>query len=118
MNPVMLKSKIHKARVTNRVIDYEGSTTIDSALMEAVGILPYEQIQVYDISNGARFETYAISATAGSGEICVNGAAARLVEVGDEIIIAAYAILEEKEVRTHKPVIVVLDADNKISKRV
>ena len=118
VNYVMLKSKIHKARVTDRVIDYEGSTTIDRALMDAVGILPYEQIQVYDISNGQRFETYAIAAPAGSGEVCVNGAAARLVEIGDEIIIAAYAVLSEKEAGRHKPVIVVLDARNEIGKRV
>ena len=118
MNYVMLKSKIHKARVTDRVIDYEGSTTIDRALMDAVGILPYEQIQVYDISNGQRFETYAIAAPAGSGEVCVNGAAARLVEIGDEIIIAAYAVLSEKDAGRHKPVIVVLDARNEIVKRV
>ena len=117
MNYVMLKSKIHKARVTDRVIDYEGSTTIDSLLMEAVGILPYEQIQVYDISNGARFETYAIAAPAGSGEICVNGAAARLVEIGDEIIIAAYAVFGREDLAAHKPVIVVLDEANRIARR-
>lgn len=114
----MLKSKIHKARVTDRIIDYEGSTTIDRALMDAVGILPYEQIQVYDISNGQRFETYAIAAPAGSGEVCVNGAAARLVEIGDEIIVASYAVLSEKDVAGHKPVIIILDAENRIGKRI
>jgi aspartate 1-decarboxylase len=118
VNYVMLKSKIHKARVTDRVIDYEGSTTIDRALMDAVGILPYEQIQVYDISNGQRFETYAIAAPAGSGEVCVNGAAARLVEIGDEIIVASYAVLSEKDVAGHKPVIIILDAENRIGKRI
>ncbi len=117
MNLVMLKSKIHKARVTDRVIDYEGSTTIDRSLMDAVGILPYEQIQVYDISNGERFETYAIEAPAGSGEVCVNGAAARLVEVGDEIIIACYAAYAEEVAQKHKPAIIVLDERNGIARR-
>lgn len=117
MNPVMLKAKIHKAKVTDRVIDYEGSTTIDRSLMDAVGILPYEQIQVYDISNGERFETYAIEAPAESGEVCVNGAAARLVEVGDEIIIAAYAVCDEETAQKHRPAIVVLDERNRIARR-
>ena len=113
----MLKSKIHRARVTDRSIDYEGSATIDRGLMDAVGILPYEMIQIYDISNGQRFETYAIEAPAGSGEVCVNGAAARLVEIGDRIIIAAYAHYDEDEAKRHHPRIVLVDEENRIARK-
>jgi aspartate 1-decarboxylase len=118
MKRTLLKSKIHKARVTDLHLDYEGSTTIDSALMKEVDILPHEQIQIYNMSNGNRFETYAITAPAGSGEICVNGAAALLVEAGDHIIIASYGICDEQEARELKPKIVVLGENNKIVKKV
>ena len=118
MRRTMLKSKIHKARVTDRRLDYEGSTAIDSALMAAVGILPYEQIHVYNMSNGHRFETYAIPAGDGSGEICVNGAAARLAEIGDYVIIAAYGSLGEEELAGFRPSIVIVDDLNRIVKKV
>lgn len=118
MKRIMLKSKLHKGRVTDRRLDYEGSTAVDSALLEAVGILPYEQIQVYNMSNGLRFETYAIPAPAGSGEICVNGAAARLAERGDQVIIAAYGIFTDEEARGFRPVIAILDDLNRIVKKV
>jgi aspartate 1-decarboxylase len=114
----MLKSKIHKARVTDRRLDYEGSTTIDAALMKAVDILHHENIQVYNLTNGKRFETYAIEAPEGSGEICVNGAAAHLVEKGDEVIIASYAFYDEEEVKTLEPGIIVLDERNRIARKV
>ena len=118
MKRSMLKSKIHKARVTDRRLDYEGSTTIDGDLMKAVDILHHENIQVYNLTNGNRFETYAIKAPEGSGEICVNGAAAHLVEEGDEVIIVSYAFYDEEEARELVPNIVVLDDRNKIARRV
>jgi aspartate 1-decarboxylase len=114
----MLKSKIHKATVTDRRLDYEGSTTIDASLMKAVDILHHENIQVYNLTNGNRFETYAIEAPEGSGEICVNGAAAHLVDVGDEVIIASYAFYDEEEARNLAPHIVVLDGRNRIARKV
>jgi aspartate 1-decarboxylase len=118
MKVTMLKSKLHKARVTDRHLDYEGSTTIDRALLDEVGILPHEQIQIYNMSNGNRFETYAIEAPAGSRQICVNGAAALLVEVGDDIIIASYALCDPEEARTFQPAIAVLNDRNEVIKRV
>ncbi len=116
MKRILLKSKIHRARVTDRRLDYEGSAAIDTSLLEEVGIIPYEQIHIYNMSNGHRLETYAIPAPAGSGEVCVNGAAARLAEVGDEIIIAAYGLVEEGE--AHRPAIVIVDRQNKVVKKV
>jgi aspartate 1-decarboxylase len=91
-----------------------GSLTIDSALMDAAGILPFERVQVVDIANGARFETYALAGQAGSGTVCVNGAAARLVHVGDPVIIIAYAQLTPEEAQRHRPSIVLLKPDNTI----
>ena len=117
MKRVMLKSKIHRARVTDRSVDYEGSITIDRSLMETVGIIPYEQVHIYNISNGNRFETYVIEGGAGGGEVCVNGAAARLVEVGDRIIIAAYGVVDESELAAYRPSTVVVDKQNTIIKR-
>ena len=114
----MLKSKIHRARVTDRQIEYEGSTTIDRDLMDTVGIIPYENIHVYNISNGNRFETYAIEAPRGSREVCVNGAAARLVEIDDHVIIVSYAYFDEEEAKTWKPSIVVVNDDNQVTKRI
>lgn len=112
----MLKSKIHRATVTRADLHYEGSITIDDTLLKAAGILPHEQVDVLNITNGARFTTYAIKGKAGSGEIGINGAAARLVQVGDLVIICAYAGMEEATAKKHKPVVVQADKNNKISK--
>lgn len=94
MQRFMLKSKIHRARVTDSNIEYEGSLTLDEGLMEAALLLPYEKIEVYNISNGKRFETYVIKGERGSGQVCVNGAAAHLASVGDLIIIASYMLCD------------------------
>ena len=110
---VMLKSKIHRARVTDANIDYEGSITIDRKLMEAADILPYEQVQVLNINNGARFATYAIEGE--KGEICLNGAAARLVIKGDLVIILSYCHVEDNEARHLIPKLVYVDAKNAIT---
>ena len=111
----MLKSKIHRARVTQLNIDYEGSITIDKELMEAVDILPYEQVQVLNINNGARFTTYAIEGEWGSGEICLNGAAARLVAKGNIILVLSYCHVEDDEAHNFMPKIVYVDAQNVIT---
>jgi aspartate 1-decarboxylase len=112
---VMLKSKIHRARVTQANIEYEGSISIDKNLMEAADILPYEQVQVLNINNGARLTTYAIEAEAGSGEIGIQGAAAHLVGVGDRVIILTYCNVEESEVHNHHPTRVYVDENNVIT---
>jgi len=109
----MLKSKIHRARVTQTNIDYEGSITIDGKLMEEADILPYEQVQVLNINNGARFATYAIEGK--SGEICINGAAARLVAKGDPILILSYCHVDDEEARNFTPKLVYVDARNTIT---
>ena len=106
----MLKSKIHRAHVTQVQLYYSGSLSIDTALMHAAHIYPYEKIDVYNMNNGQRFTTYAIPADAGI--ICVNGAAARLANPGDEIIIASYCILNKKELQHYKPTIIILDENN------
>jgi aspartate 1-decarboxylase len=113
---IMLKSKIHRARVTRLNIDYEGSITIDERLMEAAEILPYEQVHVVNLNNGARFETYAIRGEPGSGEIGLNGAAARLAAKGDIIIVLTYAYFDDEEARHLVPRIVQVDARNRIVK--
>jgi aspartate 1-decarboxylase len=113
---VMLKSKIHRVRITEANIDYEGSITIDKQLMEAADILPYEQVHVLDVNNGARFTTYAIEGERGSGEICVNGAAARLVTKGDTAIILTYTNVEENETRNYQPRLVYVDFKNNITR--
>jgi len=110
----MLKSKIHRARVTQLNIDYEGSITIDKKLMEEADILPYEQVQVLNISNGARFTTYAIGGEA-SGEICLNGAAARLAAKGDAIMVLSYCYVEDDEAHNFTPKLVYVDAKNAIT---
>ncbi|MBI5646977.1 MAG: aspartate 1-decarboxylase [Ignavibacteriae bacterium] len=110
----MCKSKIHRARVTEAELYYEGSLTIDIELMRLANILPFEQVSVVNVNNGNRFETYAITGDPGSGTICLNGAAARLGHVGDEIIIITYAEFEEAEARGHHPTIVLVDSDNKM----
>ena len=113
----MLKSKIHRARVTEANLHYEGSITIDAALMEAADILPFEKVHVLDVDNGARLETYAIVGERGSGVICINGAAARLVAAGDTVIIISYATLTEEEVRRHQPALVYVNTQNAIVSR-
>jgi aspartate 1-decarboxylase len=112
---VMLESKIHRARVTDGNIAYEGSITIDKKLMEAADILPYEQVHILNVNNGARFHTYAIEGKENDGEICLNGAAARLVAKGDIVIILTYHNVEDKDVRNYHPKLVYVDAENKIT---
>ena len=111
----MLKSKIHRARVTDGNIDYEGSITIDKKLMKAADILPYEQVHVLNINNGARFSTYAIEGEENRGDICLNGAAARLAARGDVVIILTYSDMEEEEARSYHPRLVYVDAQNRIT---
>lgn len=110
----MLKSKIHRATVTDGNIDYEGSITIDKNLMAEADILPYEQVQVLNINNGARFSTYAIEGEAGKGDICLNGAAARLAVKGDLVIILTYTEMPDEEARDYKPKIVQVDKNNEV----
>ena len=110
---IMLKSKIHRAHVTETNIDYEGSITVDKKLMEEADILPYEQVQVLNIDNGARFTTYAIEGEC--GEICLNGAAARLVTKGDTVIILSYCHVDDDEARNFAPKLVYVDAQNAIT---
>jgi aspartate 1-decarboxylase len=110
----MLKSKIHRATLTDANLNYEGSVTIDEDLMEAADIFPFEQVQIYDINNGSRLETYAIKGKRGSGVICVNGAAARLVSKGDLVIIASYFALNEEEAINHEPKLVYVNENNDI----
>ncbi|MEK6545591.1 MAG: aspartate 1-decarboxylase [Nitrospinota bacterium] len=114
MKRIMLKAKIHRARITDANIDYEGSIEIDSRLLKKANIFPFEQVQIYDINNGNRFETYAIEGKAGSGIISVNGAAARLVSINDLLIIASYAVMDEDEAGNIKPKIIKLDGKNKL----
>lgn len=108
----MLKSKLHRAVVTEADVNYVGSITIDKDLMEKSGIYEYEKVSVVDVENGQRFDTYVIAGERGSRIICVNGAAARLVAVGDHVIIMAYKLIEEKDANSHKPTVVLLDSDN------
>lgn len=110
----MLKGKIHRARVTRCNVDYEGSITIDRDLMEAADLLPYERVDVLNINNGARFNTYAIEGERSSGEICLNGAAARLVAKGDIVIILSYHVVTEDEAVTATPRLVYVDSENRI----
>jgi aspartate 1-decarboxylase len=114
MRRSLFKSKLHRARVTQADVDYEGSVTIDANLMEAADILPYERVHVWDVTNGSRLETYAILGEAGSGVICINGAAAHLIKPGDLVIIATFADVEEAEARHWKPRVVLLGDDNRI----
>lgn len=107
-----LRSKIHRATVTEANLDYEGSITIDRHLMNAAGLLPYEEVEIYNVSNGNRFKTYVIEGEGGKGQICVNGAAAHLAVPGDKIIIACYCALHDGQVLDHKPKIVFVDDHN------
>lgn len=110
----MLKGKIHRATVVQAELDYVGSITVDEDLLDASGIHEYELVQIVDINNGNRFETYTIAGERGSGMICLNGAAARQVQVNDKIIIMCYAQMDEEEVKTHSPKVVFVDGENKI----
>ena len=114
MQRQMLRAKIHRIAVTERDVEYEGSLTLDSDLMQAASLLPFERIDVYDITNGSRFSTYVIEGPPGSGACCVNGAAARLVEKGDKLILAAYAAIDENDVRQHRPQVVVIGERNRV----
>ena len=113
MQRTLLKSKIHRATVTEADLHYEGSVTIDRDLLDAADILDHEQVDIYDITNGSRLTTYAIPAAPGSGEICINGAAALQVEKGDLVIIASYARYDESEVQRHVPRVILVDESNR-----
>lgn len=108
----MLKSKIHRATVTQAELDYIGSITIDSLLLEAAGIQEYEKVEIADIDNGSRFATYTIAGEKGSGIICLNGAAARCVSTGDKIIVMAYAAMTPEESKHHQPTVIFVDEEN------
>lgn len=116
MTITMLKGKIHRAVVTQAELNYVGSITIDSRLMEAAGILEYEKVQIADVESGTRFETYVIAGEAGSGMICLNGAAARKVQVGDHIIIMAYGQMTPEEAGAWKPQVVFVNEENQIAR--
>jgi aspartate 1-decarboxylase len=111
---VMLKSKIHRATITEANLAYEGSLTIDADLMQGADILPYEMVHVYNVSNGNRFATYAIEGDSGSGVICLNGAAAHKGEPGDLIIISTYATYEAAELKQHRPKVLLVDSGNRL----
>ena len=111
---LMMKSKLHRATVTETNLDYEGSLTIDTDLLEAADILPHEQVHVWDVTNGARLVTYALPGERGSGTMCVNGAGAHLIKTGDVIIVATYAELEDAEAKLHMPRVVFLGPANRV----
>lgn len=113
MQRTMLKSKIHRATVTDANLEYEGSITIDRNLLKQADIWPFERIECYNITNGSRFATYAIEAPAGSGEICINGAAAHLTKPGDLVIIASYVTMEESDLRNYQPKVILVDPHNR-----
>jgi aspartate 1-decarboxylase len=114
MRRTMLKSKIHRGAVTGSDLNYVGSITVDADLLEAADILEHELVHVLDIDNGARFETYTIAGERGSGEMCINGAAARLVHTGDKVIVVSYAQYETEELESYEPVVVHVDDANRI----
>ena len=117
MNITLLKSKIHRAVVTQADLDYVGSVTIDTNLLREAGIMEYEKVQIVDINNGNRFETYTIAGEEGSGIICLNGAAAKCVNVGDKFIIMAYADMSTEEATTHKPTVLFVNDKNQIVRK-
>lgn len=117
MTREMFKSKIHRATVTQAELYYEGSITVDRDLLAAADILEFEKVQVVNVNNGARLETYTIAAESGSGTICLNGPAARLGCVGDEVIIITYCQMNAEEARHHKPVVVLVDKQNKVTQK-
>lgn len=114
MKRIMCKSKIHRATVTDANLDYEGSISIDPELLEAANILPYEKVAVWNVTNGNRFETYAILGRPNSGDMCLNGAAAHLAQKGDLIIVATFAEMEDVEARSYVPDLVFVDENNRI----
>jgi aspartate 1-decarboxylase len=114
MNRQMLKSKIHRARITDSDLHYVGSITIDAGLLDAADILEHELVHVLDVDNGARFETYTIAGERGSGEVKVNGAAARLVHTGDTVIVVSYASHGERELESYEPTVVHVNSRNEI----
>jgi len=113
----ILKSKIHRATLTGTELNYEGSVTVDQALLDKAGILPGEQVQVLNVNNGSRLVTYAITAPRGSGTVLLNGPAARLGMVGDQVIILTYCQVTEDEARKHKPVVILVDGRNRLRKK-
>ena len=114
MRRSLFKSKIHRATVTDADLEYEGSVTLDEALMAAADILPFERVHIWNVTNGSRLETYALAGPSGSGVVCVNGAAARHAHPGDRIIVATFADVEEAEARSWKPTVVRVDEKNRI----
>src|SRR5215469_11349151 len=114
MRRTMLKSKIHRATVTHADVDYEGSLTLDAHLLEAADILPFEEVHVWNVTRGTRLRTYAMVAEAGSGIVCINGAAAHLAQPGDLVIVATFTQMEDSAARTHRPRIVLVDPNNRI----
>ena len=114
MDITLLKAKIHRAVVTQADLDYVGSVTIDTRLLRESGILEYEKVQIVDINNGNRFETYTIAGEEGSGIICLNGAAAKCVSVGDKVIIMCYAFFTQEEAQTYQPTVVMVDEKNHV----
>jgi aspartate 1-decarboxylase len=117
MKRVMCKSKIHRATVTDANLNYEGSITVDEVLLDAADILEYEQVHVVNVANGARFETYAIRGASGGGDVVINGAAARLVQPGDTIIIFSYGTYDEEELERFEPTFIFVDGHNRITPR-
>lgn len=117
MNITLLKAKIHRAVVTQADLNYVGSVTIDTRLLEESGIMEYEKVQIVDINNGNRFETYTIAGEEGSGIICLNGAAAKCVNVGDKVIIMAYADMTLEEAKQHKPTVLFVNEENEIVRK-
>lgn len=113
MRRSLFKSKIHRARVTQADVNYEGSVTIDSNLLEAADILPYEEVQIWNVTRGSRLATYALAGPPGSGVICINGAAAHLMHPGDLVIIATFAQVDENEARSWRPKVVLVDENNR-----
>jgi aspartate 1-decarboxylase len=118
MQRSMLKSKLHRVTVTQANLDYEGSVTVDHDLLEAADILPFEEVHLWNVTNGSRLITYAMEGESGSGVICVNGAGAHLMRPGDLVIIATYTQLNTKEAKTHRPTIILVDEKNRIKGRV
>ncbi len=117
MTVEMLKGKIHRATVVQAELDYVGSITVDQDLLDAAGILEYEKVQIVDVNNGSRFETYTIAGERGSGLICLNGAAARCVSTGDKIIIMAYAQMSPEDLKDYHPNVVFVDDSNKVIRK-
>ena len=112
----VLKSKLHRVKVTQAELNYVGSITIDEDLIEAANIIPNEKVQIVNNNNGARFETYVIKGERGTGTVCLNGATARLAQVGDIVIIMSYAYMEVEEARSYEPILIFPDSDNKLIK--